>query len=474
MKTKYILVWILLIVTLTSCSSIVDKDLNIDPNNPSEASSDLILTGLEISEIGLFSGEMNRVSGLWSGYFKGTDRQYFSYYNYFILNSDFDSFWSRLYTTVRNSRALENSLEEANISGVISGINKVLLANAIGTATALWGDVPYSEAGDFDNFRTPKYDNQLEIYKSLQTLLDEAISELNTKEEVPLDGSDLFFNGDPDSWIKVAYTLKARLFLHIKNYSKAYENALLGIDDSKYSLKSVHFSEDDAENLYYQFYIGNRGAELWTNETYLFSVLSPDGENYKGNKKTDEDARFNYLLHNLSSVQYGLNTTNDGAFSSSSPFPLITYEENLLILAEAGTLSKDFATGLTYLNELRQYLNGGGDISDKYLSEKDYKYEDYTSEDFDPGNFMSISGLNKEQSLLREILTEKFISLLPQIENFNDLRRTYGEPYALPIKPNTDNDDLPQRFLYPQSEIDRNPNIPSVDFTIFDKTEANK
>ena len=38
----------------------------------------------------------------------------------------------------------------------------------------------------------------------------------------PINGSDIFFNGDAEKWIKVANTLKARFFMHTKEYDLAY------------------------------------------------------------------------------------------------------------------------------------------------------------------------------------------------------------------------------------------------------------
>jgi hypothetical protein len=64
--------------------------------------------------------------------------------------------------------------------------------------------------------------------------------------------------------------------------------------------------------------------------------------------------------------------------------------------------------------------------------------------------------------------------LFSQIEVFNDTRRTENETLVrVPISPNT-GDNLPQRFIYAQSEIDRNSNTPDPLPKLFDKTEVNQ
>ena len=84
------------------------------------------------------------------------------------------------------------------------------------------------------------------------------------------------------------------------------------------------------------------------------------------------------------------------------------------------------------------------------------------------------SSLTPDQALLREILEERYVSFFGQIEGFNDMRRTQNETLVrVPVLPNTGT-QLPQRFLYPQSEIDRNTSTPSPIPGIFVRTPVNQ
>jgi len=75
---------------------------------------------------------------------------------------------------------------------------------------------------------------------------------------------------------------------------------------------------------------------------------------------------------------------------------------------------------------------------------------------------------------LREILEERYVSFFGQIEGFNDMRRTQTETLVrVPVAPNAGT-ELPQRFLYPQSEIDRNASTPSPIPGLFARTPANQ
>jgi len=83
--------------------------------------------------------------------------------------------------------------------------------------TDTFGMIPYTEASDPDII-TPKLDDQKTIYKGIIADLDDAIALIGsntTTGEGPqlLTDNDLFFNGDMQSWKKLANSLKLKLAL---------------------------------------------------------------------------------------------------------------------------------------------------------------------------------------------------------------------------------------------------------------------
>ena len=73
---------IIFILTIVSCDTLIPEDLNINPNSPSEAPEDLVLTGSMVGTILFNEGATSRRAGIWSGYFRGTDRQHEGFDNY--------------------------------------------------------------------------------------------------------------------------------------------------------------------------------------------------------------------------------------------------------------------------------------------------------------------------------------------------------------------------------------------------------
>ena len=68
---------------------------------------------------------------------------------------------------------------------LIIGITKIIEAHAVGTACSNWGNIPYSEAV-VEGIDDPSYDSQAEVFMQLQSLLDDAISDLNNAAEYNL------------------------------------------------------------------------------------------------------------------------------------------------------------------------------------------------------------------------------------------------------------------------------------------------
>ncbi len=218
----------LLALSLFACEGIVE-DLNDDPNNPADAPAELIFTGVQLANATTHAGLTARMAAMWSGQMKGVDRQWGDFQAYNAGASNFTNMWDNVYYgTLRNSRIVLSKIEPLGIR-VFAGMTKVTQAHCIGNATSLWGDIPFSQAAQIEEFESPLFDNQMDIYTSLQNLLDEGIGDLESGIGVPASGTDIYYDGDPASWTAAAYTLKARLYMDTEQYDLAFQAAENGI-----------------------------------------------------------------------------------------------------------------------------------------------------------------------------------------------------------------------------------------------------
>jgi len=133
------------------------------------------------------------------------------------------------------------------------GVAQVIEANLMGTATALWGDIPYSQASN-EKYSNPVFDAQTTVYANLQTLLDSAIVNLNSSAFVDFSAQDIHFAGVMSKWIQTANTIKARYFLHARDYAKALAFAQNGINTQANNFMAPHNATNrSVSNLYFQF-----------------------------------------------------------------------------------------------------------------------------------------------------------------------------------------------------------------------------
>ncbi|EMR04440.1 SusD/RagB family nutrient-binding outer membrane lipoprotein [Cesiribacter andamanensis] len=467
-----------------SCESLVD-DLNEDPNNPGDAPAELMLPGAELANVMVQEGDWARLAGMWTGYFTGVDRQYASLNQYVTTSGDYDATWGNLYAgVVKNTRIIRAKAEAGN-NPSLGAVASIIEANAVGTAAALFGDVPFREAAN-PEFPSPAYDPQEQVYADLQQLLTDAIEALEEgRGTIP---STSIHGLSRAAWIEVAHTLKARYYMHTRQYEEAYEEAQMGISTLGNSLSVDHGSTYGGNlNLFNSFMDWDRPGYMSARDGLAPRLLFADEASYRGNTKTNEEARANfaYITDEQYAEGYEPNFygywwgTAPGLFGADATYYIVSYMENQLTLAEAGARTQGFEVGLQHLNEYRAFLNDGGYLNADYVAEfeLEYSYEPYTLLDFTLAGVENPDGTAPLNALMREILEERYITFIGHIEGFNDMRRlnNSADPFynfRVMVTPNTGT-ALPERFLYPQAEINSNPSVPSPQPGLFQPTPIN-
>ncbi|NOY36040.1 MAG: SusD/RagB family nutrient-binding outer membrane lipoprotein [Chlorobi bacterium] len=454
---------------LTSCEKIVEG-INENPNNLVQEDIDarLLLTGAELANTVAQAGHLNRISGMYSGQLIGFQSLYSNIYGYSLSAVESIQDWSRIYVgCIPNVRAIREMVPEDKL---MVGLTKVIEAHAIGTAATLFGDVPYTEIDDPD-ISDPTFDSQVSVFNAALALLDDAIADLNaaTSRNIP---EDIYFNGDKDKWIAAAYTLKARYYLQMKDYSNAYTAAQNGISSSDGNLSHIPrgtAGQMGDKNLFWTVINGSREGDIGTGNSYLMQLLDPSSGITRNNAKTNEYARFLY-----STVIEEPSNTNVGIAAEFEPQELVSFEENTLILAESAARTIDFNTALGHLNDLRAWLNTGGRLNSAFVDSA-FQYDPYVAADFASGGMENPDGINDTRALLREIIEERYISGFGTFMPYNDVRRLRKDDPDLivPFPLNPGGTQQPQRMPYSDDEITANANL-DADPGIYIITQVNQ
>ncbi|MDX2250242.1 MAG: SusD/RagB family nutrient-binding outer membrane lipoprotein [Bacteroidia bacterium] len=464
MKKLLILLFIGAVSAFSSCGFLDgNKPGDKTPFNPEVYFEEAMITNTDVQV-----GHLQRISALWSGQLVGYNGSYRLLYDYNMTSEETNDIWEKAFPgVITPMREVQIQMEDDLLH---RGIAKVMEAYIMGTLTSLFGDVPYSEVLQA-NVSSPKFDEQLIVYDAVQDLLDEAIADLEVAQTQVLS-YDVYFKGDAEKWVSTAWTLKARFFMQVKDYSNAFASAGNGISAPENSLKyyPALISGNAQQNRFYEALSGQYAGQIGTTNAFLMDLLAAGTPVSRNHAKTNEASRRAYF-----SIDAVFPSNNRGIAASDEPQGLVTYEENLLILAEAAARIQGLAQGLVYLNELRSYLNSG--LAFKKLNTSDLLvYEAFEEADFSNGGIENPYGQESVRAFLREVIEERYVSGFGSYMAFDDARRLRKDDQDIdvPFPLNTPSATLfPERFVIPYIEQINNVNAPE-DPGIFEKTDVNK
>lgn len=437
----------LLVFVVSSCEF---GDTNINPSEPVDVEMAAILPAAEAGITWAVGGELVRFSGLLTQQFNGINAQQQDNARYLIRESDTDGVWERLYHFSMNP--LQVILEKAIETDAphYSGVAKVMMVVGISNTTDAFGDVPFTSAFEAEDGNiTPTFDGQEALYGILQQLLDDAIVELQAESSPggSPGNDDLIHGGDLSKWVKAAFSLKARLFIHTSkvNGTAAYNNALdalaNGMTTNEDNLELEFGSSPNEPNPQFQF-VQDRGGNMEIGG-FFFDLLNEQ-----------EDPRRDALL-DMDGDEF-TREFNTGTFYTiiNSPGILMSYAEHKFIEAEAKLMTGDVAGAELAFQEAvsASVTDITGEENTQFVTE-----------------VATFDGLTTDQERLEAIITQKYIATYSQgIETWVDFRRT-GFPELTPVEQGTNafnaNGQIPRRLPYPQDERLLNPNIP---FTVPD------
>jgi starch-binding outer membrane protein, SusD/RagB family len=457
----YILTTLLFVANLlTGCRDLFNEnDIQNNPNAVTDVDVRTLLSGTMVGVAFLHEDTDVRIASMWAGQLTGLSRAHLGFGQYIVSSQTFS--WNNLYPVANQARLIQIKADALNDRWT-KGVGQVLEALVIAKATSLYGDVPYSQAFDIQRFPTPAFDKQADVYAALQTTLDNAITNLSATTGLAFGTNDFIYQGDVNKWKALANSLKARLYLHTKNYAQAITSANLGIQNTSGDALIPHgTSQGQNLNQNYNFFRVSRAGDTGFDNSYLRTLLQ--SRLSSKNTKTNETALYNHIIKvGVTAANSQDPNTTDGAFVADAPHPIFTFYENQLILAEAEVRANSLNSALIALNKVRAGL-ANGYFNGRTFSSNNRKYEAYTLDDFGVSGLANTTNRNSlQEAFLYEVISQRYIVLLMQYEVFNDYRRlAVAQPLVvLPIPLSTGN-RKPQRFIYPQQEINANPNVPN-------------
>lgn len=219
---KYLnkVVVVLLILAVSSCE-ITDLDKLDNPNavTPEGASINDLFTSIQGSFNGVFSG----MNGFSRGITRMTALTPFSVYDYKNATqpNNYDGIWTTAFADLFPDVDAAVAIADERSLPIHSGAAKVMKAWAMVALVDFFGDVPYAEAGQGTDVISPSRDGGAAVYNAAEALLDDAISSLNSADETTTKPTgDVFYNGNAESWIKAANSIKLKMAINTRDAGK--------------------------------------------------------------------------------------------------------------------------------------------------------------------------------------------------------------------------------------------------------------
>ena len=449
--------YIVLIIALTSCDDF--EELNINPNEPTKVSSGVLFTSAIRTSVQTTSNEAFLLSNNIAQLTAKTLRAEVDFYGW----NAFPTVWEGLYESLTDLSSLISIAREENNDKMI-GAAMVFESWIFSELTNAYGDIPYSDAikGEESVF-TPKYDTQASIYQDLLDKLDLAISMLKGSGTI---SGDILYNGDASKWIKFANGLKLRLLMYESNKidvsnsfkliveqgelfeSNEDQAALNFLNSFPNQFPTIPLKQGDFDAVA----ISKSALDLMElyHDPRLSRYARPDNLNFEAPEFTGVAngvggqtgsrlglSYFDYPGH-VTASEIGINYA-DGI--------IMSYAEVEFLIAEA--IAKGWLSG-----DLESHYKKGIQASHEYYQ---VNYTPFGWTDFE--NFYQNSGVGYTSTI--DIWKQKWLSLyFSALDPYYEVRRWYVEaggwdalPFLNPpIGNNSNNYELPMRFLYPGQE----------------------
>jgi len=464
-------IFILLLSTgtlLGSCKKYLDT--NLTPNNPTVVPPSVLLPMTTIGIAFANGNDLDRATSALMQQTAGVANQVLGY-DVYNFSGAFDNQWTgELYSGVIANTVLLVNNDTA--SPVYQGIAKLEMAYAFSVLTDIWGDVPYSQAGQGLKNLTPRFDKVQDIYQgntslgitSLFDLVKSGMADLDKTGIFKPKTDDIVYGGDLTKWKRMGNTLLLKLAIQLTNTNavlakSVIQDVLTGnnfINDNTLDFEVPFGPGTGNQNPIYNFNYVNRTTDQMLSSRLLTLSRSLNDTVRLSKFFTKPGGVFVGFDNGSTAVAPAVaNRSQYGAYligtTGSAPIRLLTNFQANFILAEAVLV-----LGIT--GDANAYYQAGIKAS---MSKVGMTTAEITQYFTDNPTVVTLSGTN--QNMLKQIITQKYMAWIGNgIEVFNDYRRTGYPALSLPNNPGGDDPTvIPARLPYTNTELSTNPNAPN-------------
>lgn len=504
MKKNKIYQWLVLgclAISATACTDSVMDEINRDKNHPEDVQAKFILTDVITSTaFSVVGGDFSTYASFYVEHEVGIYNQF---YNAEVRNGEpyiattYNNTWNSAYMNIKNVKLAAGKLESdpsEQGNDVSLGIAKVLLAYNAALVTDLFGDTPFTQAGEVNPDGTPavmqpKIDKQEDIYKDIFTLINDAILLFDGEEggaSGAIGRNDFIYGGDARLWKKAAYGLKARYLMHQLKRSTDVTvdlNAVLACVSNSFTsadeeMKFAVYNGDSQLNPLFALTTSRDGMGASASLVEKLIALNDPRANYSFMQCVNPNK---YTFRQII-IPADIVTAPNGApqqvqfkysysmpsLASTAPTQLLSYHELLFIKAEAlARLNRAEASQTLKDAIVAAFANLENTISSAMTSVSfpDSKPSVDLSAKVAEEYFDNSIVPAFNTAPLKTVMIQKYLAFFgasgESVEAYNDYRRLrgLGESDLIELKNPNNTTKFPLRFPYGSSDVSANKEI---------------
>lgn len=389
-------------------------------------------------------------------------------------STTFNNEWNGTYANLMNIYQMMDKCKDGGLNAGqldIKGMAEVLAAYNWGIMTDLFGDIPCSEALQ-SGISAPALDSQEDIYKTIISLLDSAIEDLQKASDEGMTyakSQDVLYNGDLKQWLGLAHGLKARYLLH----KMGRDNSVLSTVVSEANAAIQAGFKDARLDVFDGDAQINAWSAYWYSRDYIGSTTTVD--NLMTERNDPRESLYNWdaptQWYGNPSLGLGVPGNQEQATATYSlPVPYWLYNG----VAGASVGSHLFSTSELYFILAEAKIRLGQDGKADFQAAVKAALADYayacSTEFSDEEVAAYLEGIDSKYtaSPLTELFVQKYLAQArdEQLETYNDMRRCkyVDGSYAVALtNPNNTNsagaNRWPVRLPYGNSDVLSNPKV---------------
>jgi len=484
MKKIFILInTFIILFAFTSCEEWLD--VNTDPDNPTEATVELVLPAAEASVAVTMTGNgLFNLGGFFAQYWdqNPTANQYNDQSQYALESDDYNAVWEEFYAGALNDLEFVRTESEAAEDWGNYLVVTTLRAYVFQYLVDLHDKVPYTDALQGTAVVNPTFDDGDVVYEGILDEIDAALAKPLTNASIV--SSDLFLDASLNKWIAFARTLKLKILLRMAYTSDPHTSEIqalltdgIFLSDNVGIRSSDYVNEQNKRNPWFDtntsrlsgdgpFSINHVGSENFITylqskndpriDAFFFTPVSGGGHNgnYFGSSK-DAGTRKSNTQDDFSTVNIPFN----------QPSYIMLLSESYLLQAEAYARTGDLVTAKSMYN--------AAVAASFELTGVSANPATWTN----AGGFYEFTATTTEEAI-EQIIYQKWVCLAHynNIEAWIEQNRT-GYPrissvladdasyvpgeWTSPIINALGDGNFPKRMYWPETEVSSNPNTPT-------------